>query len=316
MAITRILFVCHGNICRSPMAEFILKDMVSKAFISDAFEIDSAAVSREEIYRDHASNKDIGNPVYPPAKRMLMEHGIGVPGNELGVSRKRARQITEADYDRYDMIVCMDEMNVRNVRRITGADPENKLSLMLDHTSEKGGEVADPWYTGDFTASWDDISRGCRGILEECMISPAELKHCLESSISSREWESLENNDPDVYISAFNRSVILGMRSDDIGDGPASIGDGPATAASDIYKLSVYLKDYLDEYLSDRPEAHKWIIMVCLYNTFVKRVPMHPQDAAHWRTVGGIHYCPSKNDSVICRYCCCLKDSGAPADDA
>ena len=168
MAITRILFVCHGNICRSPMAEFILKDMVSKAFISDAFEIDSAAVSREEIYRDHASNKDIGNPVYPPAKRMLMEHGIGVPGNELGVSRKRARQITEADYDRYDMIVCMDEMNVRNVRRITGADPENKLSLMLDHTSEKGGEVADPWYTGDFTASWDDIENPELSVTGEC----------------------------------------------------------------------------------------------------------------------------------------------------
>ena len=145
----RILFVCHGNICRSPMAEYVLKDMVREQGLNHRFEIASAATSREEI----------GNPVYPPARRKLADHGIGCAGHH-------ARQMTKADYDRYDLIVCMDHANVRNASRIAGGDPENKIVLLLDYTERKGQEVADPWYTGDFDAAWDDIALGCRGLLD------------------------------------------------------------------------------------------------------------------------------------------------------
>jgi len=151
----KILFVCHGNICRSPMAEFILKDMVSKRGIEDRFEIASAATSFEEI----------GNPVYPPAKRKLAENGIGVSGNELGVSSKRARRMTQEDYDYYDLIICMDHNNIRNIGRIIGEDTDGKISLMLDYTDRAGHEVADPWYTGNFDATWCDVTEGCEGLL-------------------------------------------------------------------------------------------------------------------------------------------------------
>ena len=145
----KILFICHGNICRSPMAEFILKDMVAKAGLTDRFEIASAAVSREEI----------GNPVYPPARRKLAEHGISCAGHA-------ARQLTRQDYADYDFLVGMDSANLRDMHRICGGDPDGKISLLLDHTA-RPGNVADPWYTGDFQATWLDVLAGCQGLLAE-----------------------------------------------------------------------------------------------------------------------------------------------------
>ena len=146
----KILFVCHGNICRSPMAEFVLKDMAKKAGRSD-LQIASVAVSTEEI----------GNPVYPPARRKLSEHGISCAG-------KTARQLRKADYEHYDYLVGMDSANFRNMQRICGGDPEGKISLLLDYTDHPGS-VADPWYTGDFEATWQDVLAGCRGLLAEIM---------------------------------------------------------------------------------------------------------------------------------------------------
>lgn len=143
----RILFVCHGNICRSPMAEFIMKDLVKKAGRESEFYIESAATSTEEI----------GNSVYPPARRMLAAHGISCEG-------KTARQMTRNDYERFDLIVCMDDWNVRNIMRIIGSDPEEKVHKLLSFTS-RPGDVADPWYTGNFDATWRDCLEGCKGIL-------------------------------------------------------------------------------------------------------------------------------------------------------
>ena len=145
----RILFVCHGNICRSPMAEYVLKDMVRKRGMEDRFIIDSAATSREEI----------GNPVYPPARRKLAEKGVLCGGH-------RAWQMTKRDYDDFDMIICMDYANIRNIKRITGGDPDNKISMLLDYTDRAGDEVADPWYTGNFDATWRDVVDGCEGLLK------------------------------------------------------------------------------------------------------------------------------------------------------
>lgn len=147
--IVKVLFVCHGNICRSPMAEFVMKDLVKKAGLETEFEIASAATSTEEI----------GNPVYPPARRKLAEHGIGCAG-------KTARQLTAGDYARWDYLVGMDSANLRNMNRICGGDPEGKLSLLLDYT-DHSGSVADPWYTGDFEATWQDVLAGCRGLLAQ-----------------------------------------------------------------------------------------------------------------------------------------------------
>lgn len=144
----KILFVCHGNICRSPMAEFVMKDLVRKAGADERFFIASAATSTEEI----------GNPVYPPARCKLAEHGIGCAG-------KTARQMTAADYREYDLLIGMDSANLRNMRRICGGDPEGKIRLLMDFT-DRPGDVADPWYTGDFETTWRDISAGCRGLLE------------------------------------------------------------------------------------------------------------------------------------------------------
>ncbi len=145
----KILFVCHGNICRSPMAEFVMKHLVKQAGLEDQFEIESAATSREEI----------GNPVYPPARRKLAEHGIGCDG-------KTARQMTFDDYRYFDQVIAMDRNNLRNLRRMFGEDVDHKISLLMDHT-RRPGDVADPWYTGDFEATWQDVLEGCRGLLEE-----------------------------------------------------------------------------------------------------------------------------------------------------
>ena len=146
---TKILFVCHGNICRSPMAEFVMKDLVKKAGLASQFHIESAATSREEL----------GNPVYPPARRKLAEHGIACAGHA-------ARQLTAQDYENYDLLIGMDRENLRNMRRICGGDPDGKLSLLLDHTG-RSRDVADPWYTGDFEATWQDVLAGCQALLAE-----------------------------------------------------------------------------------------------------------------------------------------------------
>ena len=145
----KILFVCHGNICRSPMAEFVMKDLVAKAGTGERFVIDSAATSTEEI----------GNPVYPPARRKLAEHGISCEG-------KTARQMTRLDYARYDHLIGMDESNLCDILRLVGGDPQHKVSLLMAHTDHPR-EVADPWFTGDFEATWQDILEGCTALLEE-----------------------------------------------------------------------------------------------------------------------------------------------------
>ena len=147
----KVLFVCHGNICRSPMAEFVMKKLVSDARLTARFQIASAATSTEEIWNG------IGNPVYPPAKAELARHGISCEG-------KRARQVTKADYAEYDYLIGMEERNRRNMLRILGSDQEGKVSLLLDY-AERHGDIADPWYTGDFTTTYSDIVRGCEGFL-------------------------------------------------------------------------------------------------------------------------------------------------------
>ena len=146
----RILFVCHGNICRSPMAEFVMKNLVRKAGREDAFYIESAATSTEEI----------GNDVYPPARRKLAEHDISCKG-------KTARQMTRRDYERFDLLVGMDSWNIRNMKVICGGDPDGKIRQLLDFTN-RPGDVADPWYTGDFEATWRDVSEGCQCLLTYC----------------------------------------------------------------------------------------------------------------------------------------------------
>ena len=145
----KLLFVCHGNICRSPMAEFYMKDLVERSGLADRFTIASAATSTEEI----------GNGVYPPARQELARHGISCAGHA-------ARQLTKADYGRWDLLIGMDSANRRNMERICGGDPEGKICLLLDFTS-RPGEVADPWYTGDFSATWRDVESGCNGLLDK-----------------------------------------------------------------------------------------------------------------------------------------------------
>ena len=146
----KVLFLCHGNICRSPMAEFIMKDMVAKQGLEDMFYIASSATSTEEIWRG------IGNPVYPPAKAELARHGISCEG-------KRAVQITGDDYDKFDIILCMDTNNMRNIKRIIPSDPQKKIHKLMDFAN--GGDVADPWYTGDFEATYRDVYAGCTAVL-------------------------------------------------------------------------------------------------------------------------------------------------------
>lgn len=143
----KILFVCLGNICRSPMAEYIMKDLVKKAGLDNRFVIASAATSREEI----------GNPVYPPARRKLAEHGIGCEGHA-------ARQLVSRDYDRFDLLIGMDHANIRNMQRICGGDTEGKIHLLMEYAGKPGKEVSDPWYTDDFETAWKDILAGCQGL--------------------------------------------------------------------------------------------------------------------------------------------------------
>lgn len=144
----KILFICHGNICRSTMAQFVFQHMVNEANLSDQFEIESAATSREEI----------GNGPHRGTIRKMQEVGISILPH-------RARQVTKQDYDHYDLLIIMDAENLWGIRRIIRDDPENKIHMLLEYTGEDR-DVADPWYTGDFDTTYDDVSRGCRALLE------------------------------------------------------------------------------------------------------------------------------------------------------
>ena len=150
MIMKRVLFVCHGNICRSPMAEFIFKKMVKDAGLEGEYFVESAAVSAE----------DLGSPIYPPAKRCLSQHGVPFDNS------KCARLVTKADYDRFDVIIIMDTQNRRWLSRIIPDDPEGKVSMMMSYCGINR-DVADPWYTGDFEASYRDITAGCKAFLEQ-----------------------------------------------------------------------------------------------------------------------------------------------------
>ncbi len=151
-----IMFVCHGNICRSPMAEMIFRELVKKIGVEDRFQIASSATSSEEIYGG------IGNTIYPPAQRELAKRGIPIP------YEKRAVQLTRKDYDAYDLFLCMDNANLRNIYRIFGDDPEKKTMRLMDLTDRRG-EVDDPWYSGRFDIAFDDIYEGCAALLNRLL---------------------------------------------------------------------------------------------------------------------------------------------------
>lgn len=148
---TRILFICHGNVCRSPMGQYYMRHIVKEAGLEKEFVIDSAATSTEEI----------GNPVYPPARQKLKEYGINCDGHH-------ARQLRRSDYDAYDYLVVMDTANYRNTLRMCGGkDPENKIHMLLEYCKRPGESVADPWYTRDFQATYDDVKAGCDALLDK-----------------------------------------------------------------------------------------------------------------------------------------------------
>lgn len=149
----KIMFVCHGNICRSPMAEFIFNDMVKKQGLDNCFLISSSATSTEEIFNG------VGNPVYPPAKREIAKHG-------LDCKDKRAVKLQKSDYDKYDYFIGMDSANIRNMNFIFDGDKDNKISKLMDYT-DRGGDVADPWYSRRFDIAYLDIYDGCAGFLEK-----------------------------------------------------------------------------------------------------------------------------------------------------
>ena len=148
----KILFVCHGNICRSPMAEFVFKQLIRERGCAARFAVASAATSGEEIWNG------VGNPMYPPARAMLAQHGI--PYED-----RRAVRLVKEDYQRYDLLVGMDNANLRQMHRLFGGDPEGKLLRLLDLTA-RGGEVADPWYSGRFDIAFRDIHEGCQALLD------------------------------------------------------------------------------------------------------------------------------------------------------
>lgn len=177
---TKILFICYGNICRSPTAEFVMKDLVNKAGLSDDFEIASAATSDEEL----------GNGVYAPSRRLLAAHGIDCAG-------KTARQINRGDYRHYDLIIGMDAQNLRHLRRYYDGDLEGKIHNLLDFTGALGEEIADPWYTRDFERAWEEIYAGCTALLSSLTgavlidFSRCQSREELYDELARRlDWES------------------------------------------------------------------------------------------------------------------------------
>lgn len=150
----KILFVCHGNICRSPMAEFVMRDMVNKAGLSDKIYVESAATSTEEL----------GNDIHSGTRGKLREMGIPF-------EKRRARQVTPSDYRDFDYLIVMDGNNVRNLRRIIGEDRDGKVYKLLDFTERRGEDIADPWYTGNFDETYTDVCEGCRGLLDRLVKS-------------------------------------------------------------------------------------------------------------------------------------------------
>ena len=168
----KILFVCHGNICRSPMAEFYMKDLCARAGLAERFEIASAATSAEEL----------GNGVYPPVRRLLNERGIDCSG-------KTVRLLKPSDYEAFDLILGMDAYNLRNMRRLLGEDEAGKLRLLLDYAGRPGESVADPWYTRDFEAAWEDVTEGCRGLL--AALTGARVVDFAGCGTREELWEAL-----------------------------------------------------------------------------------------------------------------------------
>lgn len=148
----KVLFICHGNICRSPMAEFVMKDIVKREGLEDRFHIESAATHTDQIW------DGVGDPVYPPARKELARHGIDCEG-------KTARLLTKKDYEKFDFLIGMDEANIKNIHRITGRKASDKVSLLLQYAGENRN-ISDPWYTGDFEATWDDVKKGCEALFE------------------------------------------------------------------------------------------------------------------------------------------------------
>ncbi len=169
----KVLFVCHGNICRSPMGEFVMKDIVKKQGLEGSFHIESSATHTDEIWNG------VGSPVYPPARAKLRENGIGTADNELGVADKRARLTRKEDYDKFDFIIGMDSANIRNLNSLFGGDPLGKVHKMLEYAG-RDGDVADPWYTGNFDATWRDVSEGCHGLFRSILTDPDYAKELSE----------------------------------------------------------------------------------------------------------------------------------------
>lgn len=149
----RVCFVCHGNICRSTMAQYVFQNLINRHNLTDQFYIDSAATSREEI----------GNPVHHGTRRKLKE--VGIPCGD-----HRARQLEKREYDEFDYLIGMDSMNIRNMMRILGDDPEGKVSKLLDFTERTGQDIADPWYTGNFDRTYEDVKEGCEALLQDCLL--------------------------------------------------------------------------------------------------------------------------------------------------
>ena len=148
----RIMFVCHGNICRSTMAEFVFKHLARQRGVETAFYVDSSATSTEEL----------GNPVHPGTRRKLAQ--VGIPCGD-----HRARQLRQDEYGKFDLLIGMDEANLRNMRRILGSDPEGKIHALLDYAGRPGESIADPWYTGNFDETYEDVLAGCQGLLEHLL---------------------------------------------------------------------------------------------------------------------------------------------------
>ena len=228
---TKILFVCHGNICRSPMAEFVMKDMIRKRGVSDLFEIASAATSREEI----------GNPVYPPVKKLLESKGISCAG-------KTAVQIEPADYDYYDYIIGAERANVKNITAMMGGDPKAKIYRLLDFTRNPR-DIADPWYTGDFETAYEDVTEGCSALLSIFLSSeifqtgsfsggknpPAEEKSAVSAS-PAPGINAIPSVSPKPAAEFISLDSMTETGSFAVGENPESEDSGDEEPGADLFR--------------------------------------------------------------------------------